>query len=198
VRRICRRFSAATRAPRVLQREARSTAAISTARKAAVILRSVFCDKESHPCSRAQFTTRKHAEKRITLYLPRPFEHLTPVRGTIQPQDQETNVKFKISAILVGVLAISAAGVGLARARASQLEQNDVIVTTHVHHAYTPYEKLIYKNVSQFHKNFNAREFEKMATWSLTISSSIPTAPYSTAARSSSVASPGSSARFPT
>jgi steroid delta-isomerase-like uncharacterized protein len=71
-------------------------------------------------------------------------------------------VKSKITVILAGLLAVSAAGIAFARTQTSQqLPPNDVIVTTHVHHAYTPYEKLIYKNVSQFHKNFNAREFEK-------------------------------------
>jgi steroid delta-isomerase-like uncharacterized protein len=28
-------------------------------------------------------------------------------------------------------------------------------------HEYTPYEKLIYRNVTEFHKSFNAREWEK-------------------------------------
>jgi steroid delta-isomerase-like uncharacterized protein len=31
----------------------------------------------------------------------------------------------------------------------------------HIPHAYTDYEKLVLKNVSTFHKNFNAREFSK-------------------------------------
>jgi steroid delta-isomerase-like uncharacterized protein len=71
-------------------------------------------------------------------------------------------MKSKLAAMLAGLLAISAAGTTLARTQTSQpLPQNDVVVTAHVHDAYTPYEKFIYKNVSQFHKNFNAREFEK-------------------------------------
>ena len=70
-------------------------------------------------------------------------------------------MKFKIAAMLAGILAISASGVGLMRTQTSQPPQDDVVVTAHVAHEYTPYEKLIFKNVSQFHKNFNAREFEK-------------------------------------
>jgi len=31
----------------------------------------------------------------------------------------------------------------------------------HERHEYSTYEKLVYKNASQFHKNFNAREFAK-------------------------------------
>jgi len=31
--------------------------------------------------------------------------------------------------------------------------------TDHAAHAYTPYEQLVLKNVSQFHKNFNARQW---------------------------------------
>jgi steroid delta-isomerase-like uncharacterized protein len=81
--------------------------------------------------------------------------------GQFHPQDKETVVKFRIAAMLAGLLAISAAGVTLARTQTSQAPPDDVLVTAHIPHDYTPYEKLILKNVSQFHKNFNAREFEK-------------------------------------
>jgi steroid delta-isomerase-like uncharacterized protein len=85
-----------------------------------------------------------------------------------------------MTVILAGLLVVLAAGVGLAHTRIAgdggshengkksvqasaqtALPADDVIVTKHVHHKYTPYEELIFKNVSQFHKNFNAREFEK-------------------------------------
>jgi hypothetical protein len=36
-----------------------------------------------------------------------------------------------------------------------------VAVPTHIKHEYTAYEKLILNNVSQFHKNFNNRDFAK-------------------------------------
>jgi hypothetical protein len=36
-----------------------------------------------------------------------------------------------------------------------------IAVPTHIKHEYTPYEKLILNNVSQFHKNFNNRDFAK-------------------------------------
>jgi predicted ester cyclase len=88
-------------------------------------------------------------------------------------------VKFKFAAISAGLLVILAAGAGLARIRVPSTEGlhengkkimeasapvsggDDAVVTKHVPDEYTPYEKLIFKNVSQFHKNFNAREFEK-------------------------------------
>jgi len=38
---------------------------------------------------------------------------------------------------------------------------SDASAPRHLPHEYTAYEELILKNVSQFHKNFNAREFEK-------------------------------------
>jgi steroid delta-isomerase-like uncharacterized protein len=37
----------------------------------------------------------------------------------------------------------------------------DAAAPVHTAHEYTPYEKLILQNVSQFHKNFNARNFAK-------------------------------------
>jgi hypothetical protein len=88
-------------------------------------------------------------------------------------------VKFRMTAMVAGLLVILAAGAALARTRVASnagLHENekkimqasepvsggdDAVVTIHVAHEYTPYEKLIFKNVSQFHKNFNAREFEK-------------------------------------
>ncbi len=36
-----------------------------------------------------------------------------------------------------------------------------IAVPTHIKHEYTAYEKLILNNVSQFHKNFNNRDFAK-------------------------------------
>jgi steroid delta-isomerase-like uncharacterized protein len=70
-------------------------------------------------------------------------------------------MKFKTAFLSAAVLAFSFAGLGLATTRLVHSPQDDAVVTTHVGHEYTPYEKLILKNVSQFHKNFNARQFEK-------------------------------------
>jgi len=88
-------------------------------------------------------------------------------------------MKFRMAAISAGLLVTLAAGLTLARTRVSStgalrengskiveataplLRGDDAVVTAHVAHEYTPYEKLIFKNVSQFHKNFNARDFEK-------------------------------------
>jgi SnoaL-like domain len=47
------------------------------------------------------------------------------------------------------------AGPACAQMQASSAEP------AHIPHAYTDYEKLILKNVSTFHKNYNAREFAK-------------------------------------
>lgn len=88
-------------------------------------------------------------------------------------------MKIRMAAISAGLLVTLAAGVALARTRVANnaaVYENakkvaeatvsvpgsaDAVVTTHIPHEYTTYEKLIFKNVSQFHKNFNAREFEK-------------------------------------
>jgi steroid delta-isomerase-like uncharacterized protein len=77
-------------------------------------------------------------------------------------------MKLKIATISTALLLISAALLGAAHSTnktakptASLSTANDAVVTTHVPHEYTPYEQLILKNVSTFHKNFNAREFEK-------------------------------------
>jgi steroid delta-isomerase-like uncharacterized protein len=89
------------------------------------------------------------------------------------------NVKLKMALIPAAALVLFGAGIGLARTAfagdgdshengkriaelsAPAVAADDVVVTAHVPHEYTPYEKLILKNVSQFHKNFNAREFDK-------------------------------------
>lgn len=113
------------------------------------------------------------------MYLSGRLGHLGLSAGRVQKTKQEMNVKFKMALLPVGLLVVAAAGVGLARTRvpssggmrtnenkmmtvsAQSLPADDAVVTAHVAHEYTPYEKLIFKNVSQFHKNFNAREFEK-------------------------------------
>jgi steroid delta-isomerase-like uncharacterized protein len=38
---------------------------------------------------------------------------------------------------------------------------DNMALPVHIKHEYTAYEQLILKNASQFHKNFNAREFDK-------------------------------------
>jgi steroid delta-isomerase-like uncharacterized protein len=88
-------------------------------------------------------------------------------------------MKFRMAAISAGLLLTLAAGLSWAGTRVAShaaLRENgskiveaaapvpggdDAVVTAHVAHEYTPYEQLIFKNVSQFHKNFNARDFEK-------------------------------------
>jgi hypothetical protein len=42
--------------------------------------------------------------------------------------------------------------------------QADAALPAHRAHHYTPYEQLVYKNASTFHKNFNNHEFEKNKT----------------------------------
>jgi SnoaL-like domain len=43
----------------------------------------------------------------------------------------------------------------------AQSNSATVAVPTHIKHEYTAYEKLILNNVSQFHKNFNNRDFAR-------------------------------------
>jgi hypothetical protein len=62
---------------------------------------------------------------------------------------------MKKSPVLSGVMAFFLTGAVFA-----QSATNDT-PPAHIPHEYTAYEKLILKNVSQFHKNFNARQFEK-------------------------------------
>jgi hypothetical protein len=57
-------------------------------------------------------------------------------------------MKFKMALVLAAMLAISAAGVGLATTRASHSSQDAAVVTVHVPDEYTPYEKLIFKNAN--------------------------------------------------
>jgi steroid delta-isomerase-like uncharacterized protein len=77
-------------------------------------------------------------------------------------------MKLKIATISTTLLLISAALLAAAHSTkkittpsATLSTANDAVVTAHVPHEYTPYEKLILKNVSTFHKNFNARDYEK-------------------------------------
>jgi steroid delta-isomerase-like uncharacterized protein len=114
------------------------------------------------------------------VYLELRFEHLKHV---VNPQEEEKHMNIRMAAISAGLLVTLAAGVALARTRVASnaavhetVHENakkvagatvsvpggdNAVVTTHVPHDYTPYEKLIFKNVSQFHKNYNAHEFEK-------------------------------------
>jgi predicted ester cyclase len=50
---------------------------------------------------------------------------------------------------------------GTAFAQNNAASPAETVVPTHIKHAYTAYEKLVLKNVSQFHTNFNHREFQK-------------------------------------
>jgi steroid delta-isomerase-like uncharacterized protein len=77
-------------------------------------------------------------------------------------------MKLRIATISTAALLISAALVAAAHSThkitnpsTALSTANDAVVTAHVPHEYTPYEKLILKNVSTFHKNFNARDYEK-------------------------------------
>ena len=64
---------------------------------------------------------------------------------------------MKIRTALLLFAAVVSLGFFGARARA----QVEAPASAHTAHAYTDYEKLILKNASQFHKNFNNREWEK-------------------------------------
>lgn len=87
-------------------------------------------------------------------------------------------MNFRKASILVILGVLGAAGLGVSRGRdfvkmgvlgnfrenaqaASLPTGVDTAAPKHIAHEYTPYENLVLKNVSQFHKNFNAREFEK-------------------------------------
>jgi predicted ester cyclase len=62
----------------------------------------------------------------------------------------------------IGFAGRSAPGVPRENVQAAGIAAGETTpAPKHIAHEYTPYEKLILKNVSQFHKNFNAREFEK-------------------------------------
>jgi predicted ester cyclase len=63
-----------------------------------------------------------------------------------------------VTAALAAYLTV---GASLAQNIAPPPAEPDAAKYAHTHHEYTAYEKLIYKNVSSFHKNFNARAFEK-------------------------------------
>jgi predicted ester cyclase len=51
--------------------------------------------------------------------------------------------------------------VGTSLAQSSSATVAGIAVPTHIKHEYTTYEKLILNNVSQFHKNFNNRDFAR-------------------------------------
>lgn len=64
---------------------------------------------------------------------------------------------MKIRFLLLAIPVAAALLVGVASPASVQTTDEP----THTPHAYTDYEKLVLKNVSTFHKNFNAREFSK-------------------------------------
>jgi hypothetical protein len=64
-------------------------------------------------------------------------------------------MKTTLAAVFAALLFI---GTGFAQ---SSTTVAGIAVPTHIKHEYTPYEKLILNNVSQFHKNFNNRDFAK-------------------------------------
>jgi predicted ester cyclase len=79
------------------------------------------------------------------------------------------SMKISEAAISVALGALLTVGVGVAHTksisgrniRLAVAGADDAATPVHTSHQYSPYEQLVFKNVSQFHKNFNARQFEK-------------------------------------